>query len=161
MVSRLQLKPLMNTSFIFRTRSVVVLALSLFAAGCASGDKKSENRSGPKIVNVRSTPETISLNRYLQPTEPHQFLVDVQDMRADVTNVWVRFENAPIQLELQNLGGTTWRGALTSEHLRRLAVSGKTIEYRANIIARNERGQTVQTSKTPIEIKVDAPEFVG
>lgn len=130
--------------------------------GCASTSdlqaKAEGSQNGPVIMNPRISPETVELTRYLQPKSPNHILAEVKDFRSEVTNVHLKLSHAPIEVPLERIGGTTWRGELTSDQLKRLAVSGKTMKYRGTIVAQNELGQ-VAMSKDQVEIQVEAPKF--
>ena len=136
---------------------IALLACGL-ASGCASSGKDltKNAQSGPVVINPRSEPSKIELTRFLQAKEPHQFLAEIQDFSAPVTEAKVTIEGTPLEVPLQKIGGTTWRGELNSEQLKRLAISGKTIEYKARIVARDQKGVTGASEGT-IEVKVAAP----
>ena len=59
---------------------------------------------------------------------------------------------------MKNIGGTTWRGTLSSKELQRLAVSGATINYDANVVAKDEKGKTAVSSK-PLTVAIKAPDL--
>jgi hypothetical protein len=58
---------------------------------------------------------------------------------------------------MQKVGGTTWRAELSQRQLQMMAVSGKTIKYDATVIAKNDKGQTTESS-SPITLAIKAPE---
>jgi hypothetical protein len=147
-------------------QSLLFIAGSLsLAAGCSTF-KSSETAEagkelaaiGPTVLNARSEPSTVELNRSLQPIKTPEILADVKDFRSKVTDVKLKFVHVPITVAMENIGGTTWRAELTPQQLQMLAVSGKTISYDANIVARNERGQTA-VSTTPVTVAVKAPDL--
>ncbi len=140
-----------------------VSAASLLAGGCTSSAKTQKEElqaavNAPLILNPRSSPEEIELNRFLQPKEPQYFLADVQDLASPVKEVRLRLGGTLIDIPMQRVGGTTWRAELSSDQIKRLAMSGRTIEYKARVIARDERG-AVSTSKDVALIRVTAPKF--
>lgn len=114
--------------------------------------------TGPTIMNARTTPTTIQLNQNLQPTEKPTVTADVKDFNNRVSDVKLKFIHVPVEVPMQNLGGTTWRATLTPEQLQLLAVSGRTVRYEANVVASNDKGQTAIT-QTPITIQIRAPEL--
>lgn len=138
------------------------IALVACVSGCGTSDKDLRERQaqGPMIINPRSNPETIELNRYMQPKEPHEFLAEVKDFTAKVTDVRLRFKDAPLEIPMERVGGSTYRAELSTDQVRKLGVSGETIEYEAEVVARNERGQEV-VSDDELEFEVKAPEISG
>jgi len=143
---------------------LIAVGAIFVASGCSSMPGQTESgkelaAQGPTILNVRAEPSsTIELNRSLKPLQSAEILADVKDFRSKVQNVQLKFLHVPIQVPMENIGGTTWRAQLTPEQLRMLAVSGKTIKYDANIVATNEQGQAASSS-SPITIGVKAPEL--
>ena len=131
-------------------------------SGCATlrGEKGGEDiaATGPTVINVRTNPGTIELDRSFRPMKGAEVLADVKDFTAKVTDVRLRFQHAPLEIPMQHVGGTTWRAQLTPEQLKLLAVSGQTISYDATIIARDENGK-VAMSKDPVKVAVKAPEL--
>ena len=131
--------------------------------GCASLSGQPESGKdiasmGPTIMNARTTPSTIQLNKNLLPTEKPTVIADVKDFNHRVTDVRVKFIHVPVEVPMENLGGTTWRAVLTPEQLQLLAVTGKTVKYEANVVANNDKGQTA-ISQTPITISIKAPDL--
>jgi hypothetical protein len=72
-----------------------------------------------------------------------------------VTDVQLQFVNAPLVVPMQKIGGTTWRAELTPDQLRKLAVNGKTMKYRATVVAHDSSGLVV--SSKPLELAIAAP----
>lgn len=145
--------------------AVLSASLGLVAAsGCSTlgiGGGKSTPElaaSGPTVLNARAEPGTVELNRDLQPTKDAQVVADVKDFRNTIDSVKLRFKEAPIELSMENIGGTTWRGTLTPQQLQLLAVSGKTVSYTAEVIAHNDAGQ-VATSSEPLKVAVKTPDL--
>jgi hypothetical protein len=115
--------------------------------------------SGPTVVSVQSKPSTIELTRELAPTEPGASVVaEVKDFTSAVSEVNLRFINVPLSIPMTYLGGTTWQAQLTPEQLKILAVGGRTMSYAANVIARNEEGQTAVSSE-PVTVAVKTPDL--
>jgi hypothetical protein len=142
---------------------IILIAVgAVFAAnGCSSMGKtesKELSSSGPTVMNARAEPSTVELNRNLQPIQDSEILADVKDFRGKVTDVRLKFVHVPVTIPMENIGGTTWRAKLSPQQLRSLAVSGKTISYDANIVARNDQGQTATSSST-VSVAVKAPEL--
>jgi hypothetical protein len=149
-------------SYIIQSLLIAAGAL-LVANGCSSLPGQSESgksisSTGPTVLNARAEPSTVELNRNLQPIQNAEIVADVKDFTSKVTSVKLRFVDVPIQVPMENIGGTTWRAQLSSGQLRALAVSGKTINYDANIIAKNEKGQTAMSS-SPVTVAVAAPDL--
>lgn len=144
---------------------VIGIALSVitFAAGCSTIGGKQESSgqeisaSGPTIMNARSNPETFELNNRLQPMQTAEVYADVKDFTSQIRNVRLRFLHVPIEVPMQRVAGTTWRAELTPQQLKALAVSGQTMNYEANVIATNEKGQTA-VAKEPLKVAVKAPD---
>lgn len=140
-------------------------ALSLLALGTAcstvSGGESSKEfaTNGPTILNPRTSPSTIELNTSLQPQQPAQVIADVKDFNSNVTDVKLRFVHVPLEIPMHKTGGTTYVGTLTQKQLAMLAVAGKTMNYEANIIAKNEAGQTAVTNN-PVSVAVKAPDVI-
>ncbi|HLD98990.1 MAG TPA: hypothetical protein VJB59_01960 [Bdellovibrionota bacterium] len=147
-----------------RRLSHFISALALVSlAGCSGMGSKSESgkelsASGPTIMNARTVPSTIELNKSLQPAQSPEILADVKDFSSTVSDVRVRFIHVPLEIPMTNIGGTTWRATLTPQQLRQLAVSGQTMQYDVNVIARNQKGQSI-TSQEPISLAVKTPEL--
>ena len=144
---------------------IVGLLSGLMAfAGCTTGPlakgKSGQDltSNGPNIVDVKSNPGTIELNRSLQPVGPSEVLAEVKDFTSNITEVTLRFIHVPLEVKMEHIGGTTWRAQLTPEQLKTLAVGGQTMRYEANVIAKNEEGQTATTSQ-PVQVAVKAPDM--
>jgi len=135
-------------------------AMSSCSSGFLSKGDKAENisQTGPTVSFARFDPSTVEMNGALQALKPAEILADVKDFNSKVTDVKAQFTNVPIEIAMQNIGGTTWRGELTTEQLQMLAVSGKTIKYDANIIAKDDHGVSVQTQKS-FEVAIKAPDL--
>jgi hypothetical protein len=140
--------------------------LAIGASGCATGQSARNNASqdtsasGPSVVYARSEPSTVELNRDFQPTQPAEVLADVKDAESKVSDVKLQFTSIPLEIPMENIGGTTWRAQLTPRQLEMLAVSGRTTRYEANVIARNQDGKTSMTTK-PVDVAVKAPDLTG
>jgi hypothetical protein len=141
------------------TKIVLVTAFAMaVGAGCASSGKDLAEQAskGPVVIEPRSNPETVELNKFLQPKQPQQFFAEIQDFSAPVTEARVKIEGTQIELPMSKVGGTTWRAELTTEQLKRLAISGKKMEYEANVVARNQNGVSASSAK-PFKLKISAP----
>lgn len=147
--------------------SYVTFGLMLsIASGCAtmrgesSGKDLSQANSGPTVVYAKTEPGTIELNRNFQPARPAEVVADIKDFTGKITDVKLQFANIPLEIPMENIGGSTWRAQFTPRQLEMLAVSGRTTRYEANVIARNNEGKTTM-SKNPVEVAVKAPELTG
>lgn len=136
----------------------------VIASGCSSGPFASSEsgkdiaQTGPTVLNARSEPGTIELNRDLKTNTPAEILADVKDFQSKISDVRLQFLSVPLEIAMQNIGGTTWRAQLNPEQLQMLAVSGKTIKYDANIIARDIDGHS-NMAKSPIQVAIKAPDL--
>ena len=138
--------------------SFIVIA----AAGCSTfggGSKSSQDisASGPTILNARTSPGTFDLNGQFQSAQSAAVLADVKDFTGKINSVTLRFVHAPLEIPMEQISDTTWRAVLNPQQLRLLAVSGQTIKYDANIVARDENGQ-VAVNEKPLVIAVKAPD---
>lgn len=140
--------------------SLVTLATT---SGCSTGGRQGVEADEvasvtPHVVGARVVPGEIELDRKMLPKKDPEILAEVKDYNSQITDVMVRFVRAPLELEMEHVGGTTWRAKLTNEQIRRLAIGGETVGYQANVIAWNEDGQ-VAMSERPIEVKIKAPDL--
>ena len=143
--------------------AILTLGICLAVEGCSSLPHQNHSghpiaASGPAILSARAEPSTIELNRNLQPIKPPEILAEVKDFKGKVTDVKLRFINIPIQVPMENIGGTTWRAELTPQQLQMLAVSGKTMSYDANVVAKNDQGQTGMT-QSPVTVAIKSPDL--
>jgi hypothetical protein len=142
----------------------VAASLLLINSGCSSSSIKGDTQptvmseKGPNILNARSEPEVVILNRDLQPLLPVEVLADVKDFRFPVTSVEVKFQGLPLVVQMERVAGSTWRAEFTPQQLQVLAVSGKTTTYKADIVATNTQGVTTKSS-APLNVYVNAPEI--
>lgn len=139
-----------------------LLALAL-TAGCSTlgmgGGKTAEvAASGPTVLNQRTNPGTIEVNRDFQPTTQAEVLAEVQDISSPVTEVTLRFVEVPYEVKMNQVSGTTWRAQLNPGLLQRLAIGAQTTNYTANIYATDEKGN-VAMSKAPVKIAIKAPDL--
>ncbi|HUP58126.1 MAG TPA: hypothetical protein VM598_11780 [Bdellovibrionota bacterium] len=150
-----------------KTSKLCLPLLALFglalAPACSSlGGKTASDEQlssqGPTILNARVSPSPIELNTQLQPTQQVEILADVKDFNANINDVRLRFVNVPLEVPMKNVGGTTWRATLSPKQLQMLAVSGKTMEYQANVIAKNEAGE-VAVGSDPLMVAVNTPDL--
>jgi hypothetical protein len=151
----------MKTQKTLKTISPIVIGMSLVAfSGCSSiGSKSADDLAytGPTVMETRTDPSTFELNRNLDPKTDTQVVATVKDFNSKITDVHLRFTRVPINIALKKGQGDEWVGTLSKKELRELAVSGHTMKYEAEIIAKNKNGQ-VATSKSPLDIYVKAPD---
>lgn len=148
------------------------LAALLAAAGCSHAPAQNAgavasnhdltardlNNNGPTVIDTAPEPVVISLNSALQPSQPAIISADVKDFKSTITDVRLKFRDIPLELPMSYYGGTTWRAELTPPQLQMLAVSGKTMQYQADIIARDANGSE-QSSRRGVTLAVKAPEI--
>src|SRR6185437_14850888 len=153
------MKHQMNNMLRYACGAVVFAAIVLFP-GCSTGQQSPVQLSsnGPTIVNARSAPTVVVLNRDLQPNQPAEFLADVKDFKSNILDVRLKFSDVPMEIPMENIGGTTWKDELTPQQLQQLAISGKTVKYQASIIARNTKGDTA-TSTEPVTVAIETPDL--
>jgi hypothetical protein len=139
----------------------IALIVSLMMLGsCASSSKNGQEIavSGPTVLDAKTTPGTFQLNQNLEPVSRTQVMASVKDFQNKVTDVRVRFLHVPLEMPMKQVSPSTWVAELAPNQLKQLAVNGHTMRYEANIIARDNAGQTA-VSKQPIEIAVSAPDI--
>lgn len=152
-------------SAIFMTS--LLAAATFLAAGCSSSPlaKKTGgeelSQTGPTVLNARTDPGTFEVSRTLKPIQTPNVFAEVKDLTADVANVRLMFNNAPITIPMQRVAGTTWRATLTPEQIKRLAVSGQTMKYEASIVATNDKGRQSQSAQVDILIKAPKIDATG
>ncbi len=137
------------------------LLIGVAGAGCSSMGNKSGEKiasTGPTVVTTKTEPKTIELNQSFQPQQPATVTAEVKDFTSKVTDVRLRFVRVPMEIRMENIGGTTWKADLTPQQIRTLAVGGETMSYEANVVARNVEGM-VAVSPSPVEITVKTPEL--
>jgi hypothetical protein len=125
-----------------------------------NNEEVSRAAHGPAVLSARSEPETVELNREFQPTRPAEVVADVKDLTSTITDVKLQFANIPLEIPMENIGGSTWRAQLTPRQLEMLAVSGRTTQYAANVVAKNQEGKTAMT-RNPVQVAVKAPDLAG
>ena len=158
--------PKLNSCYVVAVSLSSLMSLCMVTvAGCASmGSSKntdaesSLSANGPSVVYARSEPGTVELNRDFQPTKPAEVLADIKDFQSPISDVKLQFTNVPLEVPMENIGGTTWRAQFSPRQLEMLAVSGRTTHYEANVIARNKEGKT-SVSKNPISVAIKAPDM--
>jgi len=149
----------MENNFLLRSVAIISLIASL-GLGCASAGTKGKtgkdiSPSGPTVMNERAVPDSVEFSKTAGTPKSPEILADVKDFNAEVSDVRVRFLHVPLELTMQNIGGTTWRASLTPKQLQDLAVTGETMRYEANVIATNNQGQTA-VSTSPITLTIKA-----
>jgi hypothetical protein len=139
----------------------LAMCFVFIGSGCSTikGGKSSEElaQTGPTVVQVKTEPSTIKLDTSLNPVQAASVYADVKDFSAPVEDVRLRFIHVPLELKMHQLSGSTWEANLPADALKKLAVSGQTMRYQADIIARDSQGH-VATTKNPVDIAVKAPE---
>ncbi len=135
----------------------------VFTLGCSSmpgASKSGEDlaASGPTVVNTRANPETVELDRNYNAKTGAEVITEVKDFSAKVVDVKLRFVNAPVEIPMQHVSGTTWRATLTSGQLKTLGVGNQTTQHEATVIARDSSG-AVAKSKTPVQISIKGPDL--
>lgn len=139
----------------------ILVSFSLvLLAGCASGSKASQEIavSGPSVLDAKTNPGTFDLNSNLEPVSLTQVVANVKDFSNKVTDVRIRFVHVPLEIPMKEVSPSTWVATLSSTQLKQLGVNGHTMKYEANVIARDNQGQT-GISKQPLEISVRAPDL--
>jgi ABC-type glycerol-3-phosphate transport system substrate-binding protein len=147
-----------------KTLSPILLSLSLLSiSACSTGSKSADDLAytGPTVLDAKTNPGTFELNRQMTPKTEAQVVADVKDFNAKITDVRLRFVRVPVEIpmKLSKDKADQWVADLSKDQLRELAVAGHTMNYDANIIAKNSKGQ-VATSKKPINVAVKAPDVV-
>lgn len=137
------------------------LFLVCVMAGCSSAQQGPVpiqlSANGPTVINARPEPGVIVLNSDMQPMNPAQVIADVKDFKSRVTDVRLKFLDVPLEVPMENIGGTAWRAELTPQELQMLAVSGKTVKYRAIVVAKNANGDK-SPAMEPLFVAVKAPQ---
>lgn len=148
-------------TYVVGTALPLALCLVLGSSGCSTikGGKSGEDlaRTGPTVVQTKTEPSTIQLNSSLQANEPANVYADVKDFSSNVEDVRLRFVHVPLELKMHQLSGSTWQATIPADALKKLAVSGQTMRYQADVIARDADGHVATTQK-PLDIAVKAPE---
>jgi len=143
-------------------RTLIAICIVLLAAGCTSGPLSTGKTDkdiavvGPTIMDARSSPSTIELNRNYA-LKSAEVLAEVKDFKSEVKDVRLNFTHVPLQIKMIHIRGTTWRADL-GPYLKQLAVGGKTMKYDAEIVAENKAGQ-VSTSTQPVTINIKSPDL--
>jgi hypothetical protein len=151
-----------------RRSKLTTLGAFLFAVGLSSmaacssmsGNKAATEiaDTGPSVINARVNPGTVELTRYMNPKQNVEILAEVKDFQANVSDVRVRFKEAPVELKMKNVGGSTWRAELPANQIKRLAVGNQTTVYQAEVIARDSNGK-VGMSQEPLKVSIKAPDL--
>ena len=146
--------------------SVFAALLASAATGCSSAPSRTAENgepfpsSGPAVVFVRPKPSLIELGPDFSPAQPAEVLADIKDFSGKINDVRLRFVGIPLEVPMENVGGSTWRALFTPRQLQLLAVSGTTIHYEAHVVARDEEGKT-GSSRIPVDLAVQAPEIAS
>ncbi|OFY99724.1 MAG: hypothetical protein A2Z97_05020 [Bdellovibrionales bacterium GWB1_52_6] len=139
---------------------IAALGFGCAGAGVQGNSGKDISPSGPTVINQRAVPDSIEIGKDMATPKAPEFLADIKDFNAQVSDVRVRFLHVPLEVPMQNIGGTTWRASLTPRQVQDLAVSGESMRYEANIIATNTDGQTA-VSTSPVSITIKAAEVAS
>ena len=115
---------------------------------------------GPSVGQGRTEPGIVEINREFQPLRPAQVFADIKDYTSKISEVSLQFAGVPLEVPMENIGGSTWRAQLTPRQLEMLSVSGRTIHYEANVVARDEDGK-VGSTRTPIEVAIKTPDLTA
>ncbi len=161
MVCRLHLHDIMKKLIhVVGTALPLALCVVLTSSGCSTvkGGKSAEelSRTGPTIVQTKTEPSTIQLSTTLTPNQPANVYADVKDFTSPVQDVRLRFVHVPLELKMHPLSGSTWQATIPNDALKKLAVSGQTMRYQADVIPR-DADRHVDTTQKPIDIAVKAP----
>ena len=131
--------------------------------GCSSASKNLNGATEisadhPSVLNARAEPQVVTLNRDLQPNQQAEVLADVKFFQGQISGVTLKFRDIPLEIPLENIGGTTWRAEFSPRELQSLAVSGKTVQYKADVIAKDDQGETAK-SPDAIIVVIQAPDL--
>ena len=146
----------------FKPLCLFLVTISLASLGaCPSGNISNGEQlahTAPTVVSARTNPGTFELNQNLDPVSRTQIVADVKDYSNKVTDVRIRFVHIPMEIPMHQASASTWVADLQPQQLKQLAVNGHTMKYEANVIARDNQGQTGMSAK-PLEIAVKAPDI--
>ena len=126
--------------------------------GSAGPGSHQLSANGPTVINARAEPGVIVLNSDMQPMSPAQVIADVKDFKSRVTDVRLKFLDVPLEVPMENIGGTAWRAELTPQELQMLAVSGKTVKYRARSWLPRTPAEISLQATEPLFVAVKAPQ---
>jgi hypothetical protein len=147
----------MNSKFSVMTPGFALL-LALGVSSCSSFGHKSEEgkdlaASGPTVTNSRINPGTIVLDRKFRANQPAEILAEVKDFGSKINHVSFRLNEVPLEIELRNVAGSTYRAEINPEQLKKLAVGNQTTTYTGTIVAKNAKGQVATSSSLPLAIQ--------
>jgi hypothetical protein len=146
----------------FKSIAPILLSISLASlAACSSAKTESAKEfasSGPTVVDVKTEPGTFNLTQNLEPVGRTEVIANIKDFNNKVSDVRLRFTHIPMEIPMKQVSSSTWVADLGGSQLKQLAVNGHTMKYEANVIARDDKGQT-GVSSSPIEIAVKAPDI--
>jgi hypothetical protein len=151
-------------SFVSTFVATFMIGMTLAAVtGCSSAGKNPNGATEisadhPSVLNARAEPQVVTLNRDLQPNQQAEVLADVKFFKGQISGVTLKFRDIPFEVPLENIGGTTWRAEFSPRQLQALAVSGKTVQYKADVIAKDDQGETAK-SPDPITVVIQAPDL--
>jgi hypothetical protein len=152
---------------------IETLMVGVLAFGCSSSPelKTAAENAPPAVINPRVSSPVIVLNQELKPAESPDVLADVRGMGSQLEDVQIRLalkpeqsqelkmSSSPFSMPMSHIGGTTWGIRFSEEDLRQLAVNGQDMTYTGVIIAKNERGESTESTQ-PIELTIRAPVIV-
>jgi hypothetical protein len=165
----------MNTSFSLKKAglSLIVVSSLIGVFGCSSAPTANEQAktSPPVVVNPRVEPQKVNLSEDFKASRPVDVLADVKSFDSPVTSVSlrlyfspeteqrVRFFKNPVEVPMKKVEGTTWRARLTADELRSLAISGQSLKYQGQVVAKNSNDQITMSGQS-VELTVQAPPVV-
>lgn len=141
---------------VFGTLTALALITGSGCAAIQGGKSPESSATGPTVVETRVEPGTVELNQDMKLNEPAMVVAQIQDLKSEVTQVTLRFLNAPVELPMEHVAGTAWRAQIPEQTAQRLAINDQTTKYEANVYARNADGE-VGVSREPVEISIKAP----
>jgi hypothetical protein len=138
-------------------------ALAAAGTSCSSMPRAESSQDisvlGPTVLDAHAVPGTIELNRDLQPMQPAQVVAQVKDFKSEISSVQLRFQHVPLEIPMHLVGGSTYSAELTPNQVQMLAVSGRTVQYSAMVIAHDSAGK-VGTSSQPVTVSIKSPQLV-
>jgi hypothetical protein len=140
------------------TRLVCLAALAGNLSGCATTQTRDAPDTGPTIISLKAEPALVQVTRNLDAPLTPVVTADVRDGGREVREVKLRFLHLPLEVPLENVGGSIWRAKLSREQIAMLAVGGHTITYQAHVVARDDLG-LIAISRHFIDVAVRTPDL--
>lgn len=131
----------------------------LLMSACSTSAPPIAAQRGPAIINVRTSPNVVRLNRNYMPTSPAEVLAEVKDYNAPVKEVHLKFKNSPVEISMEHLNGTTWRALLTADQLKRLSIGGQVTKYDLSVTARDQDGE-ITTVADAAHFQIQGPDLM-